>query len=373
MSESRRQVRAWHAEERARLILDSITDYAIFMLDRGGYVESWNLGAERIKGYRAEEIVGQHFSRFYPAEDVAAGKPAAELDAAGRSGRLEDEGWRIRKDGTRFWANVVLTAMRDAEGRLEGFAKVTRDLTERRAAEADRLRLAQAEEAVRLRDEFLSIAAHELKTPLTALNLNLHSLRRTVQHLDPRAATRVTQAVRSSERLSELVAMLLDSTRLASNGFELVREPFLLADAVRDVLDAFLPAATQAGCALTLSVEGEARGVWDRRRIEQVVGNLVSNALRHGASTPVHVRVTVEQGEAVVAVEDQGPGLGPEVLARVFGRYERASSPRHHGGLGLGLYVSRGIVAAHGGSIEARNRPGGGACFTVRLPLGDGR
>src|SRR5690349_17598536 len=133
MSASQRgRVRAWHSEERARLILASIEDFAIFMLSPEGRVESWNLGAERIKGYRADEILGEHFSLFYPPEDVAAGKPDADLREAAARGRFEDEGWRVRKDGSRFWANVVISVMRDAAGRVEGFAKVTRDLTERR-------------------------------------------------------------------------------------------------------------------------------------------------------------------------------------------------------------------------------------------------
>ena len=149
---------------------------AIFMLDPSGRVATWNPGAEHIKGYRADEIVGAHYSTFFPPEDVAAGLPARELEQAARDGRFEIETWRIRKDGGRFWANVVVSAVRDASGRLIGFTKVTRDLTDRRDAEAERLRLAQAHEALRLRDEFLSIASHELETPLTALQLQLQGL-----------------------------------------------------------------------------------------------------------------------------------------------------------------------------------------------------
>ncbi|MFL5300519.1 MAG: PAS domain-containing protein, partial [Anaeromyxobacteraceae bacterium] len=143
----RRRARAWHSEERARLILDSIEDYAIFMLDPDGHIESWNRGAERIKGYRADEIVGRHFSVFDPPEDIAAGKPEAELEQARARGRYEDEGWRVRKDDSQFWASVVISAMRDASGRVEGFSKVTRDLTERRAVEEG---LRRAEERHRL-------------------------------------------------------------------------------------------------------------------------------------------------------------------------------------------------------------------------------
>src|SRR4051812_3058116 len=146
--------------ERLRLVVESVRDYAIFMLDPDGRVATWNPGAELAKGYRADEIIGNHIEIFYTPEDRASGLPRRLLAAALRDGRVENEGWRQRKDGTRFWADVIITALRDPEGGLLGFAKVTRDLTERRRADEERVKLARAEEAVRLRDEFLSIASH---------------------------------------------------------------------------------------------------------------------------------------------------------------------------------------------------------------------
>ena len=144
-------------EESFRLLVESVQDYAIFKLDPGGHVTTWNVGAQRIKGYAAEDIVGQHFSRFYPPEDVLGGKCERELAGAARDGRFEDEGWRVRKDGSRFWANVVITALRDGSGRLVGFAKVTRDLTERRRAELDRVRLAEESARRQASEHFLEL------------------------------------------------------------------------------------------------------------------------------------------------------------------------------------------------------------------------
>ncbi|MFL5274458.1 MAG: ATP-binding protein [Anaeromyxobacteraceae bacterium] len=291
------------------------------------------------------------------------------LREAREHGRYEEEGWRVRKDGSRFWADIVVTALRTPSGELWGFAKVTRDLTVRHAAEAERLRRVQAEEAVRLRDEFLSIAAHELKTPLAVLHMQLHCIPRSHPVLDPRLARKLSRATRSADRLDSLMTELLDSARLATRHFELKREPFPLADAVREVVEGFREQALEAGCRVTLTVEVRAQGLWDRIRVEQVVTNLLSNALKYGAATAVEVRVAAEGPEAVLTVEDGGPGIPEDALSRVFGRFERAVPARHDGGLGLGLYVSREIVTAHGGSIAAQNVPGRGARFTVRLPL----
>jgi PAS domain S-box-containing protein len=360
------------SEERFRLLVEGVKDYAIFMLDASGHVFTWNAGAEHIKGYRAEEIIGEHFSRFYPEEDVRAGKCEMELEVAARDGRLEDEGWRVRKDGTQFWASVIITALYNGKGQLAGFGKVTRDLTERRKLEDERLRLAHAHEAIRLRDEFLNIASHELKTPLTTLQLQLQSLRLSTGMLEEKTAGKIDRAIRSGHRLTELIETLLDVSRITTGRLDLHPHDLELSQVVLEVVDRFRETASKAGCELGYEGESGICGHWDRIRLEQVVTNLLANALKYGAGAPVSVTLARVGDEAVLEVRDRGSGIAEKDLVRIFERFERASSLRHYGGLGLGLYVTRQIVEAHGGQVNARNDPTGGALLTVRLPVGAG-
>jgi PAS domain S-box-containing protein len=357
------------SEERFRILVQEVKDYAIVMLDPGGHVVSWNAGAERIKGYRAEEILGQHFSTFYPREDVERGKTEMELRVAASEGRFEDEGWRVRKDGSRFWADVVITALRDHDDQLVGFVKVTRDLTDRLRAQEERLRLAHAEEAIRLRDEFLSIASHELRTPLTALQLQLESLEEQTAASAAKLSAKVAGAVRSSQRLGVLIDSLLDVSRIATGQLSLSPHEMDLRQSLELLLDGLRDSADRAGARLDLEGESSLWGEWDEVRLEQLVTNLVANAIKYGGGQPIVVRLARDGDAAVIEVRDHGPGIQPGDMERIFERFERASSRRHHGGFGLGLYVAREIARAHGGSIDVRNAEGGGACFRVRLPL----
>ncbi|WP_224247443.1 sensor histidine kinase [Hyalangium gracile] len=363
------QERLRQSEERFRRLVEGVQDYAIFMLDPTGHVVTWNAGAERIKGYRAEEILGQSLTRFFIPEDVASGKGARELELALREGRYEEEGWRMRKDGSRFWASVILTPLRDTSGQHVGFTKVTRDLTERKKMEEERLRLAQTQEALRLRDEFLSIASHELRTPLTALQLQLHSLRELLVSAEQKVQTKLDRATRSSERLVDLVESLLDVSRISTGRFEMNPQPLDLSEVVHEATERLRESATRAGCELTVIADGSVPGTGDRLRLEQVLTNLLSNAIKYAARAPIEVSLVREAETAVLEVRDRGPGIPEEALPRIFERFERAVEMRHYGGLGLGLYVVREIVKAHDGMVTVRNLPGGGACFTIRLPL----
>lgn len=371
LSERKRvEEQAREGEERFRLLVESVKDYAMFTLDPAGNVTTWNSGAERMTGYSSDEVCGVHFSRFYTREDVRSGRAQRDLDMAARDGRFEDEGFRQRKDGSRIWAKVQVTSLHDPAGRLLGFAHIAHDLTEPKRAEEARMRLAQAKEAIRLRDEFLSIASHELRTPLTALELQLQTLnRRLAGAADDTSRRKVNQAIHAARRLANLIDELLNVSRISTGRLSLNLQKFDLTQSAKDVLEQFADTASAAGCSVSLTTEGPVVGTWDKLRMEQVLTNLLANAVKYGARAPVEVTVWSEGGAAVMEVTDDGPGIPKEDLSRIFERFERAHSMRHHGGLGLGLYVARQIAAAHGGTVSARNAEGHGACLTVRVPL----
>jgi PAS domain S-box-containing protein len=520
-------------------MVESVRDYAIFRLDPDGRVTTWNAGAERIEGYRAEEIIGKHFSIFYPPEAAKRGQAHVVLRMAVDQGRVEDEGWRIRKDGSRFWANVVVTALRDPHGKLVGFAKVSRDLSERKRREDartfldratvtlassldvsetlagaarlavpeladcclvdlanDRGRLAQAaaahrdaekealaqrlgrelvpelglthgaqcvfrtgvsevhpelddatwaaellgtefpellrelgtlsyicvpirfrgriqgvlnllrgspprrytagdlelaeefaarvglaienaglfreaQEAVRMRDEFLQIASHELKTPLTPLQLQLDMLSRTLTRgggQNDFLMAKVAMAHRQTARLCRLVESLLDVTRITRGQMELQLEEVDLGEVVHEVVERFDMEAKNAGCELVVHAEVGVIGQWDRLRLDRVLSNLLSNAIKYGAGKPIEISIQSNDSTARFSVADHGIGIDQQALQRIFDRFERAVSLRHYGGLGLGLFITRQIVEAHGGTVVVQSHPNQGSVFTVVLP-----
>lgn len=235
--------------------------------------------------------------------------------------------------------------------------------------EEERLRLAQAQEAIRLRDEFLSIASHELRTPLAALQLQLLGISDQLAPDDEGMTKKVDRARRVGDRLAQLIEALLDVSRIATGKLTLHFDAFNLIDAAREVTERLRESALAAGCELSLATADRIDGRWDRLRIEQVLTNLISNSIKYAAGTPIQVSASRQHDVAILNVQDKGPGIPEADLSRIFRRFERASSTNHYGGLGLGLYVAQQIAEAHGGTIVASNVPGGGACFTVRLPL----
>ncbi|MGN6319954.1 PAS domain-containing hybrid sensor histidine kinase/response regulator [Trinickia sp.] len=357
-------------EERLRILLESVQDYAIYMLDPDGVIVSWNNGAEKIKGYTEQEIIGRHVSIFYPPDDVASGKPAAELAVAAQTGRVEEEGWRVRKDGTMFWANVVITAVYTPGGpgrHLRGFAKVTRDMTERK-------RLRELEAAGQHMNEFLATLAHELRNPLAPVSNAL-----SVMMLEPLVSPALRQCRdmidRQISHLTRLVDDLLDAGRVTTGKVALRLEPVDVSEVVVRAIEMIRPHV--ASRQQTVEVHtGAVRMVvnGDATRLVQVMQGLLNNASKfseHGGRISVDVD-QVGGAFARLRVTDEGCGIEADVLESIFDLFVQADNrfERRESGLGIGLTLCRWLVEMHGGSIEAKSEGlGRGATFTVRLPL----
>jgi PAS domain S-box-containing protein len=550
---------AAQSEGRFRLLVDSIEDYAVFMLDAQGLVTSWNAGARRIMQYSDEEIIGKHFSIFLTDEDKRGGKSELELRTARGGRRYREESWRVRKDGTRFWANVTISAIRDQDDHVIGFSKVTRDLTAQREAEAERIALAreqqargaaeaaeshfrflaeagailgssldygttlqslaklvvpqfadwcavdvlegdrivqvavahvdpakvemarewnarwepkltdpggtanvlrtgrsalyeeisdellalgardaehlalaralklrsamsvpltargrtlgalslvaaeshrrytaadlplmeelgrragiavdnarlydEAQRSISLRDEFLSIASHELRTPLTSLQLQVSGMQRTVKRPDmtmEKVGDKLVALDRHVGRLTDLVNALLDVSRASAGRLQLDPSDVDLVAVVRDVAARFQPDLANARSFLSMQLPEALVGRWDPMRLDQIVTNFLSNAVKYGAGKAIEMGVRSEGGRAILTVRDHGIGIAASDQRRIFERYGRAVSAEHYGGLGLGLWIVRVYVDAMGGSIHVASEPGRGSLFTVELPL----
>jgi PAS domain S-box-containing protein len=370
-----------HDDDRLyRLLVESVRDYAIFRLDVDGRIMTWNAGAQRIKGYAAEEAIGRHFSMFYPEEDRHAGKPEWELVEAAAHGRIEDEGWRVRSDGSRFWANVVITALYD-EGELIGFAKVTRDLTERMRSEArsrdDARRVAEAEAANRAKSEFLTTLSHELRTPLNAIagyaDLVMLGLRGPLTEEQRHDLERIRQ---SQRHLLGIIEDLLSYSRAEAGTLTYDIGRVVVADVVEEVVALLIPEADRHG--VTLVHEGMKRGgaavLADAAKLRQIVLNLVSNAVKHSPSgSAIRIKCEVRSGSAAIHVSDSGAGIAPdhqEAIFEPFVQLGRTLTSTHEG-IGLGLAISRDLARAMGGDVTVESSEGSGATFTVWLPSTD--
>jgi PAS domain S-box-containing protein len=358
------------ADELFRLLVASVRDYAIFLLDPTGHVATWNIGAERIKRYRADDIIGRHFSVFYPDDDVRAGKCEMELEVAARDGRFEDEGWRIRSDGTRFWANVVITALRDAAGTLVGFAKVTRDLTERKHSEDERAARLAAEQANRIKDEFLAVLGHELRNPLAPIVTALQLIKLRGDTPSPRE---VQVLERQVQQLMHLVDDLLDVSRIARGKLELKQQVIDLRGPISRAIEIASPLVEHKHHQVEVKFPPHAILVHgDEPRLTQVFANLLTNAAKYtDPDGHIVLRVWQAGAEAVLEVRDDGIGIDGDLLPRIFDLFVQGAQngDRAAGGLGLGLGLVRSLVEAHGGRVVARSQgPRQGSTFTVHLP-----
>lgn len=354
------------ADSDFRLLVESVRDYAILLLDTKGHITSWNLGAQLTKGYTAEEILGRHFSVFYTREDLDRGWPERELQIALRDGRFEDQGWRLRKDGSRFWANVVITALFDREGRHYGFGKVTRDMTAQQ-------RISKLESRERHLHQFLAVLGHELRNPLAPIANAVQIMG--MQELSPALRTTRDILQRQVGHLSRLVDDLLDVGRIISGKVHLRLAPLDLREVVSDAVEAITPAIQARRHELQVELpDHPVMMEGDKVRLVQVLNNLLGNAAKF---TPeggrVGVSLRTREGFAEFSVSDNGPGIAPAEQAKVFKLFTQSanSNDGHYGGLGVGLSMVHQLVELHGGAVSAfsSGEPGKGAEFVVELPL----
>jgi PAS domain S-box-containing protein len=353
------------SEERMRLLVESVHDYAIFMLDPQGVIQSWNVGAQRIKGYSSEEAIGRHFSMFYPKGEVANDRPGYLLRLAEQNGSAEDEGWRVRQDGSLFWAVVVITAIR-MDGRLAGFAKVTRDMSERK-------RLEELESSSRRMKEFLAVLGHELRNPLAPIRNAV-----TVMERDPSKSPLLQNCSaiidRQLTQLTQLVNDLLDVGRITSGKITLNKQVLALSDVIERSVEAVRPLMESRQH--RLQIEQPATPVLvdgDLTRLTQIFQNLLHNAAKF---TPpgglIGIEISSDHHTATVCVRDNGRGIQPELLESIFGLFvqERTDDTPGESSLGIGLTLVRTIAQLHGGAASASSPgPGRGSVFTISLPL----
>ena len=377
------------SEERFRLLVEAVEDYAIFMLDPTGHIVSWNSGAQRSKLYTAEEIIGQHFRVFYPPEVAARGHPEYELEVALREGHYEEEGWRVRKDGSRFWANVLITAVFNEAGEHVGFAKVTRDTSERRRLEQERetavRALAAANEELELlnrrlqeaaddQSQFLAVTAHELRTPIGVLGGSAEMLSKHWAELQDDERGDLLATMRSSTlRLRRLLQDLLTASRLQASALEIQKAPVTISDVVADALATVQSTHPDAQVSFVgdpaLTVEG------DRDRLAQAVDNLVTNALRHGVP-PVTVDTETDDATVTILVARLRRRRAGGDAAQAVRAFRHRTRPRGHRArpvhrAGAGARARRGRLLR-----PARSGTSGGpvlcAAAPSRRPLGAG-
>ncbi|MFZ2490858.1 MAG: PAS domain S-box protein [Thermoanaerobaculia bacterium] len=360
-------------EESFRLMVESVSDYAIVMLDPEGRIVSWNTGAQRIKGFHTDEIVGTHFSVFYTEDDVASGKPQRDLEQTAAGGRLEVEGWRVRKDATLFWANIVFTAIRDQSGSLRGFAKLTRDLTERNKVETALTNAkALAEKANLAKSDFLSSMSHELRSPLNAILGFAQLMESDSPPPTPAQSESIVQILNAGWYLLELINEILDLATIESGKMSMSLEPVLINELLLECQAMIEPLAQKRGIRTTFSPGDAAHCVnADRTRFKQVLINLLSNAIKYntpGGSVVVDCRANSSSHRIRVTVTDTGAGLSPDKVAQLFQPFNRLGQEvGGEEGTGIGLVVSKRLVELMDGVIGVESVPGKGSIFWVEL------
>lgn len=360
-----------------RAITDNTAE-ALFLMDATGRTTFVNPAAEELCGWCEDELLGKvlheqiHHKRHDGTAFPASECPLGDVFRTGQALRNHEDVF-LHKDGSFIPVNCSNVPIRVGD-EVTGSVLSVNDITERKRAEQERERLyREAQEAILARDEFLSIASHELKTPLTALQLQLQTLLRAARKGDTaklahdKLLTKLRLADQQTMRLAHLINELLDVARIRKGRIDMLLEDVDLANVTRDVVAQFEEQLAHANCDLHLELVS-AVGCWDRSRLEQIVTNLLSNAIKYGPGKPIDMCVQMRDNTAYLIVADHGIGIAPEHLERIFVRFERAVSTEHYGGLGLGLYIARQIVEAFGGTIRVASDLGAGATFTVALP-----
>lgn len=371
------------SEERYRSLVEQVTDYGIFMLDQKGRIMSWNEGAKRMKGYQPEEIIGKYFSIFYPEEDILNGKPAHELKVARAEGKYEEEGWRLRKDGSTFWANVVITAVYNPEGSLIGYSKVTRDLTERKESEralreshnrlrilADKLQVTNTELSYANEElgQFTSIVSHDLQEPIRTIKSFLQLIEMKLdegQHENLK--TYISKSINAAARMKELIQNLLHYAQLGQG--DVVEKPVSVKDLIDEALQNLRMLVEKSGAQITIHSEVETvQG--DPVQLVQLIQNLLSNALKftESGNPVIEIRCQREEGGQVrISVKDNGIGIAEADLNKVFEIFRRLDTKKDFPGTGIGLAICKKIIDRHRGKIWPESEKGKGTTFHFTL------
>ena len=367
------------SEERFRMMVENVNDYAIILLDVDGNVASWNAGAERIKGYKASDIVGQHFSRFYSVDDVERGKPEQELVTAAAEGRFEEEAWRVRMDGSRFWASVIITPLRDHAGQLRGFGKITRDITERKRAEDEvrrlnadleqrvRDRTAQLEESNKELEAFSYSVSHDLRAPLRAIAGFTRILASEyAPHLNTEGKRICSVIDENTGKMSRLIDDLLAFSRLGRA--EMSLSPIDIQTMANSVFHELTTPESLAR--IDFQVGTLPPTVADPTLMRQVWMNLLSNAIKFSSKRDrAVIRVSAQQGdgENVYVVQDNGAGFDMQYVGKLFGVFQRLHNSKEFEGTGVGLALVQRVIRRHGGRVWAEGETDKGATFYFAL------
>ncbi len=368
--------------DRYKILVESIEDYAIFLLDKNGYILTWNKGAQKAKGYKADEIIGQHFSKFYQEEDIAANKPARELVLAIQRGRVEDEDWRVRKDGSKFWANVVITTLYDSDGNHIGFAKVTRDLTERKlqedAVRHTNIQLRQQQKELELlnnsKDEFISLASHQLRTPATAVKQLLGLLTEGLYgELPPHIVNILGKAYESNERQINIINSLLKVAQIDAGKVILHRSSVDMTQMVQDLLDEYSDTFFSRMQNVDLKIVGKrpVTAYIDAEYMRMAISNLIDNASKYTRMNGnISVKISQTSTYASIGITDNGVGISKEDQKELFTKFQRIPNEMSQvvGGSGLGLYWVQKVVELHRGTIKIDSEIGKGTTITLLLP-----